>query len=157
MVPSVTFTTPTQLILRYEKSENVWLATGYNLGAPEFNVLRADETGVIDRLAKDKRATSSRPVAVTVGGIKGRAIDLSVAADAYAPQVRNLYSSDALVVTGLNEAGWYVYVLPGFKARVIELMVGTYPVLIFWQARADQYADFSKIAEQILSSIEFPS
>jgi hypothetical protein len=156
MDPTVTFTTPSQLIVRYDKTENVWLATGYALGAPEFNVLRSDEHGVVDRLATDKRASASRIANVTIGGLPARTVELTVAADAYAPQVRNLYSSAALVVTGLREAGWYVYVLPGFRATVIELTVQGKDVLVFWQAPVAQYADWTRVAQQIAESLAFP-
>jgi hypothetical protein len=153
----VTFTVPDGLILRYEKTENVWLATSYTLGAAEFNVLIGEnEPGLLERLQADDRLTVSDVTETTVGGIAARSVSLSVAPDAYSLGPRNLYVSGAAFLTLLKEPGWYVYFLPGTRARVIQLPVHGSNVLVFYQAPDAEFDDFAPIAEAIVASLAFP-
>jgi hypothetical protein len=154
VVPHVTFTVPPGLLLRGERPDDLWLATGYPIDAPEFDVIRTDEAGALERLAADKRITASAPVAVTVTGLPARSIDVSAAAGAYPTVGRNTLATDAVIVA--SQANWYIYLTPGSRGRVIELTVGSSHVLIFYQAPAGTYDSFAGTAEQLIASLVFP-
>jgi hypothetical protein len=154
VVPHVTFTVPAGVLLRGERPDDLWLATGYAVDAAEFDVIRTDETGVLDRLAGDKRVIATAPIAVTVAGLPARSINVSVAAGAYPVVGRNTLASDAVIVA--SQAGWYIYLTPGSRGRVIELTVGSSHVLIFYQAPAGTYDNFAGTADQLIASLVFP-
>jgi len=153
LVPHVTFTAPAGLLLRGERPDNLWLATGYATDAAEFDVIRTDEAGVLGRLAAESRLTASQPIALTVAGLPARAMDVSVAAGAYPAAGRNTLATDAVIVA--SQSDWYIYLNAGSRGRVMELTVGSSEVLVFYQADAASYDTFAGTAERIVASLKF--
>jgi hypothetical protein len=158
MRPSVTFTVPDGLILRYDKIDDIWLSTSYAPAGPNFDIVIADQPDTVDRIASDERSHATAPVDITVDGRPARSVDIAVPAGLYIQQgQRGTWISDALEIAGLNNAGWYIYAAAGQRGRLIELRVGDRDVLIFYQAPIDTFHDFAAICEQIVESLHFTS
>jgi hypothetical protein len=116
-------------------------------------VIVDDEVGVVDRLARDSRITSSEPVEMTIDGRPARAIDIEAAPDAYPFGDRNDYVQEATIIA--QRAGWYFYLHPGAKGRVIELDVSGTPILIFFEAQAADFDRLVPIVDALVASLQF--
>lgn len=152
--PPVSFTTTGGVVLRGERPDNVWLEPDFAPDA-EFNVIGNDERGVVDRLARDDRITTSKPFELIVADRPARGIDVAAAPDAYPYGDRNDYVQEAVIVA--QRAQWYFYLHPGAKGRVIELTVAGTQVLIFYEAQEADFERFAPIAADLLASLEFPT
>jgi hypothetical protein len=152
-IPHARLLAPDGLILRAERPENLWLSTGYARDGAEFNLIQPDEVGAVDRVSASAKVTSSRPQPISINGVDGRFIDVSVAPGAYPMTNRNAYEPAAVIVAGTTD--WYFYIPPGARARIIELTVAGRQVLIFYEAQLSAYDAFAAIVEPMVASLEF--
>jgi hypothetical protein len=127
--------------------DHLLLSTGDAATFPTFTVARAAGSGIIDGLVRNVGLDVSDPVPQTVGGVSGRAVDVSIPADAVGPT--RLFDLAELADTFGEE--------PGTKAHVIEVEVGEDTVMIVYDATPAEYPAFQETAEAIISSLSFGS
>ncbi len=144
--PRLTLTIRAGFGLRAEAADYVWLSVGSGRRAPEIAVMRVARAGVIDALVGRAGLNVGAPLSMTVAGFPARAVDLSRAGTAV---------GDSRIVDTARTT--YFVFPPGTTGRLIELTVNGSPVVILYDAQAAAFASFSKIAQRVVASLQFPT
>ena len=153
MSPAFTITVPAGFTLRVHTSDTFYVTTGPSANAPEFAViLPFGHYGVIKALEGSSTFKVSAPVAVKVGGLDGRAIDLEL------PKLSSKATPApdwqlALFQRASDGELWFVE--PDRKIHLIELTAGDGTVVITYDASTAEYAAFEQLVEPMIASIVF--